>query len=86
MNINLYFRLQKANRHLDEASAKLLIERALIIDEQGEYKFSRDLYVKLTVNKLIHTLFLILKVHVYLLTDVFKRSLYRCGRNEIRYR
>jgi hypothetical protein len=39
----------KANNHLDETSAKILLERALIKDENGNYKFSRDLNVKNTV-------------------------------------
>ncbi len=40
----------KANNHLDETSAKILLERALVKDENGNYKFSRDLNVKNTVN------------------------------------
>lgn len=42
----------RANKHLDEPSAKLLIERALVKDENGKYNFSRDVYVKITVIKI----------------------------------
>lgn len=42
--------LLKANRHLDEESAKILIERALIENEEGELGFSRDINVKVTMG------------------------------------
>jgi len=45
------YSLMKANYHLDENSAKLLLERSLIQDENGKLKFSRDLNVKNTVIK-----------------------------------
>ena len=47
---NLNYSLLKANRHLDEESAKILIERALIENEEGELGFSRDINVKVTVS------------------------------------
>ena len=82
----IFLRLQKANQHLDEASARLLIERALIKDEQGEYNFSRDLYVKLTVtwkHYYNHSIIWVTLIFICQL-DVFKRSLYWRGRDEIR--
>lgn len=39
----------RANGHLDEESAKILLERALITKEDGSLDFSRDIKVKVNV-------------------------------------
>ena len=46
----------KANNHLDEESAKILLERALISDKDGNLKFSRDENVKNTMSTRDHYL------------------------------
>lgn len=43
----------KYNNHLDEDSAKILIDRALMSKDDGRLEFSRDIRVKQTVNNLI---------------------------------
>ena len=69
--------MQKANNHLDEASAKLLIERALIKDENGNYTFSRDIYVKISVRKILISSIMILKRLIFEnMKDVITRPLY----------
>lgn len=40
----------KANHHLDENSAKILMERASNLDDNGKLKFSRDINAKISVN------------------------------------
>ena len=40
----------KANNHLDEIAAGLLIDRAVITREDGSLDFSRDIRVKITVK------------------------------------
>ena len=75
--MNSFLRLQKANNHLDEASAKLLIERALIKDENGNYTFSRDIYVKISVRKILISSIMILKRLIFEnMKDVITRPLY----------
>ena len=40
----------KANGHLDEKSAELLLDRAIVKKEDDSLDFSRDIWVKITVN------------------------------------
>lgn len=44
-----------ANRHLDEKSAKLLLERGLATNANGRLEFTRDINVKKAVS--VHFLF-----------------------------
>lgn len=46
--------LMKANKHLDENAASLLIERATIQDENGNLQFSRDPFVQITMSERDH--------------------------------
>ena len=39
----------KANGHLDEGAARLLLDRATIKRDDGSLEFSRDIKVKITV-------------------------------------
>lgn len=41
----------KYNNHLDEESAKILLDRALVTKDDGRLEFSRDIRVKQTVHK-----------------------------------
>ncbi|CAF0900840.1 unnamed protein product [Brachionus calyciflorus] len=59
--------LMKANNHLDEESAKILIDRALVTREDGKLDFSRDIRVKQTVGVVDHYIDMI-----YLLPEMRK--------------
>ncbi|RNA00232.1 putative serine hydrolase [Brachionus plicatilis] len=59
--------LMKYNNHLDEDSAKILIERALVKKENGRFEFSRDIRVKQTVSMFDHYLDM-----SYLLPEIIK--------------
>jgi len=39
-------KLLKANRHIDEGAASLLLERAMIVNQENKLEFSRDLRFK----------------------------------------
>lgn len=44
-------KLLKANRHLDEQSASLLLERALVVNKDNKLEFSRDIRFKKLVSR-----------------------------------
>ena len=47
--LSLFSRLLKANRHIDEKSASVLLERALIVAD-NKLEFSRDIRFKQIVS------------------------------------
>ncbi len=48
--IFFYKRLLKANRHLNDEAANILLERALVVHE-NKLEFSRDMRLKVTVSR-----------------------------------